>query len=59
MSSEADAENDDFSLSLISIAGVSNVFILPQFVTITKEPSASWNDIAPKVEKLLETRISR
>jgi scaffold Nfu/NifU family protein len=41
---------------LMEIDGVVNVFILPQFVTVTKDPGARWNDVTPKVRSVLETR---
>lgn len=59
VSSVAEAEGDPFIEDLISIEGVGNVFILPQFVTISKQASGSWNDIVPKVETILKDRLSR
>jgi hypothetical protein len=36
---------------------ISNVFVLPQFITVTKHASASWDDLLPLVESaILETR---
>lgn len=29
---------------------ISNVFMLPQFMTVTKHPSASWDELLPLVE---------
>lgn len=39
---------------LFAIPGVANVFILPQFVTLTKQLAADWDLLLPKVEKALE-----
>ena len=42
---------------LFAIEGVANVFILPQFVTVTKHPAAEWNLILPAVEAALEAHF--
>ncbi len=39
---------------LFEIEGVANVFILPQFLTITKTGAAKWDDIVPRVERVVE-----
>jgi hypothetical protein len=38
---------------LFAIRGIANVFILPQFLTITKEPAADWDVLLPEVEAVL------
>ena len=40
--------------ALISMDGVDNVFILPDFVTVTKSPEVSWDDILPSIKQLIE-----
>lgn len=40
---------------LFSIAGVANVFILPQFLTVTKTPAANWNSVLPKLKETLKS----
>ena len=39
---------------LFGIRGVADVFIVPQFLTITKRPDADWNDILPAVKKAVQ-----
>lgn len=39
---------------LFEIDGVDNVFILPQFLTVTKSATADWNDLVPHVERVIE-----
>ncbi len=36
---------------LFRIEGISNVFIMPRFLTITKTSDADWGDILPEVER--------
>lgn len=40
--------------ALISMEGVENVFILPDFVTVTKKPDISWEEILPTIKELVE-----
>jgi hypothetical protein len=39
--------------ALISIEGVDNVFILPDFVTVTKKSEVSWDEILPSIKRLI------
>ncbi|MFW5955319.1 MAG: NifU N-terminal domain-containing protein [Rhodothermales bacterium] len=36
-------------------SGVANVLILPDFLTITKEPSADWTLLLPEIEQTLRS----
>lgn len=49
--SEADAH--PLGRRLFAIDGVVNVFILPAFLTVTKDPAAKWNTVLPQVETVL------
>lgn len=42
---------------LVAIDGVSSVFMTADFVTLTKEPEASWETIAPQASEILEARF--
>lgn len=39
--------------TLFQIPGVVNVFALPHFLTVTKQPDADWDEILPDVERVL------
>jgi hypothetical protein len=52
-SSEADAKDDPLAQRLFSISGVVDVFITPQFVTVSKAPAADWGSVKPDVETVL------
>jgi len=43
---------------LLSIPGVRMVFLLNDFVTITREPDADWERIVPEVERVLREHLS-
>jgi len=38
---------------LLAIAGVTQVFVLNDFVSVTKAPQAQWAVISPAVEQIL------
>lgn len=38
---------------LLAEPGVESVFMVADFVTVTKSPDADWADLAPRVQKAL------
>ncbi len=42
---------------LLAVAGVRSVFFLRDFVTITREPNAPWESIAPEAERILREHL--
>ena len=45
-----EARDHPLARQLFSIPGVVNVFILPQFLTVTKTPESNWNAILPAIK---------
>jgi hypothetical protein len=52
--SAAEADGHPLAGRLFSIPGIDDVFITPDFLTVTKQASADWNIIMPKVESVLD-----
>jgi len=48
--SPVEAEAHPLGSRLFSLPGVINIFILPEFLTITKHPAEDWDALIPKVE---------
>lgn len=44
--------------TLLAIPGVVQVFFLNDFITVTREPTANWETIAPEVERLLREHLA-
>jgi hypothetical protein len=42
---------------LFALDGVADVFITPEFVTVSKEDSVEWSALKEKVEDVLETYL--
>ncbi|MBT8401727.1 MAG: NifU N-terminal domain-containing protein [Rhodothermia bacterium] len=57
-SSIEEAADNELAGRLCSIDGVANVFILPQFLTITKSPDADWDGLLPAIEELLTAQLT-
>jgi hypothetical protein len=57
-SSPEEAENHPLGRSLFAVPGVTNVFLLPHFLTITKAPAADWNRVMAGVQEALDTHFS-
>ncbi|MEM6782694.1 MAG: NifU N-terminal domain-containing protein [Bacteroidota bacterium] len=47
--SSAEAETDPFAAALFAVRGVANVFVTPDFATITKHPAADWTAMMPSL----------
>ncbi len=54
-SAPAEADAHPLGRRLFSLPGVSNVLILPQFVTVTKHPAADWDLLVPKIEHAMDS----
>ena len=47
------AAQPEWAKRLLGIAGVTQVFALNAFITVSKAPDGDWNTIAPQVERVL------
>lgn len=56
--SESEAQDHPLGRRLFSVHGVSNVFITPGFVTVSKQEAAEWSIVKPKVESILKDHLS-
>ena len=52
--SAAEAAGHPLGRRLFDIDGVAGVFILPQFLTLSKAPDAGWNGILSQAETALD-----
>lgn len=53
-SSIAEAAADPLALRLFRIDGIKTVFFLNDFITITKNLSAQWEEITPNIQSALQ-----
>jgi len=38
---------------VLEIPGITQLFTINNFISVTKEDAVQWNDVAPKVEQIL------
>ena len=55
-SAEAAAE-DPVAAALMALEGVRGVFVVADFVTVTKAPGASWAELAPRVQEAIRAAL--
>ncbi|HEX2188653.1 MAG TPA: NifU N-terminal domain-containing protein [Longimicrobiaceae bacterium] len=48
--SAAEAAGDPLAAAVMALEGVRAVFMVADFVTVTKAPEASWAELAPRVQ---------
>lgn len=49
--------DDPLAADLIEIEGVTSVFMTADFVTLSKTPDASWDDVAERATAILEAHF--
>jgi len=54
-SSVEEAEGDPLGVALMGLEGVTNVFMVEDFVTVTKTPELDWQELVPRVEETIRT----
>ncbi|HSJ10975.1 MAG TPA: NifU N-terminal domain-containing protein [Longimicrobiales bacterium] len=54
----AQAEADPVAAALFALGGVTNVFMVDDFVTVTRDPAVEWSALIPRVTETLERLLS-
>lgn len=52
------AAADPVAAALFELDGVASIFMVEDFVTVTKQPAADWSDLVPQVTDTLERVLS-
>lgn len=55
----AQAAADPLAGALLALPGVRQVFVLNDFITVTRESGADWMQIAPQAEALIREHLGR
>lgn len=50
--------DEEWAAELLDLNGVTSVFFTADFVTISKTPDASWEEITPEATRILESHFS-
>lgn len=51
------AASDPVAAPLLAMEGVRSVFMVADFVTVTKAPEARWSELAPRVQRALRAVV--
>ena len=51
---DAASADTPWAAALLGIAGVTQLFALNNFISVTKTPEATWDAIVPQVERTLQ-----
>lgn len=51
--SPEEAADSPLAGAIMAVPGVTMVFVLNNFITVGKEPSANWQDLVPQVEEAI------
>ena len=49
-----DAASDPLAAALFELEGVASIFMVDDFVTVTKTPEAAWDDLVPRVQAVMQ-----
>jgi len=52
------AAADPVAAALFELDGVASIFMVEDFVTVTKQPDADWSDLIPRVTDTIERALS-
>ncbi len=55
---EADeAREDPVARALMRLTGIRSIFMVDDFITVTKTPATSWDDLVPQVEEAIRDHL--
>jgi hypothetical protein len=56
--SAAQAGSDPVAAALFELDGVASIFMVEDFVTVTKRPDADWGELIPRITETLARTLS-
>ncbi len=56
-SSATEANDHDLGRALFGLEGVTNVFAVPQFLTITKAPATDWDGLVEEIKRITSSYL--
>jgi len=56
--SKSDCDGDPLGKALFERRGVKNVYIMENFVTVTKDPDVDWNPLKDQVWKTIDNNVA-
>lgn len=53
----AEARDDPVARALMGLPGVRSIFMVDDFITVTKAPTTAWDDLIPAVRKAIRDTL--
>ena len=57
--SRFEALDDPLATALFEVPGVQSLFFMADFITVTKDPGAAWEDLVPAATAVLQDQLAR
>lgn len=57
-SSRFEALDDSLAGALFAVPGVQSLFIMSDFITVTKDPGAAWEELVPALTSAIRDQLS-
>lgn len=51
------ARDEPVAAALLALDGVLEVFMVSDFITVTKAPTAQWSELVPRVEETIRAHL--
>lgn len=55
--SREEAAGDALAEALFSLDGITNVLVMPGWVTVCKRADAAWKSLKPKLKRMIEAQV--
>jgi hypothetical protein len=55
--SAEEASGEPLASALMALDGVASIFMVEDFVTVTKTPDADWDTLIPRVEQAIKENL--
>jgi hypothetical protein len=52
-----EARDDPVARAVMRLTGIRSVFMVDDFITVTKTPAATWDDLVPQVEEAIREHM--
>jgi NFU1 iron-sulfur cluster scaffold homolog, mitochondrial len=49
--------DDPVARALMALDGIRSVFMVDDFITVTKTPAATWEELVPRVEEAIQEHL--
>ena len=56
--SKSDCDGDPLGMALFERRGVKNVYVMENFVTVTKDPDVDWNPLKDQIWKTIDKNVT-